>query len=65
MKLNFSWFTNLLGWPKAEVQVTPWLFPVVHKPKVAKVTTRKPAVKKITKKVPTKVTKKKVVKVKK
>jgi hypothetical protein len=58
MKLNFSWFTNLLGWPKAEVQVTPWPFPVVHKPKVAKVTTRKPAVKKNNQKSPYKSNKK-------
>jgi hypothetical protein len=65
MKLNFSWLINLLGWPKAEVQVTPWPFPAPCKPKVAKATTRKPAVKKVTKKTPTKVVKKKVIKVKK
>ena len=65
MKLNFSWFTNLLGWPKAEVQVDPWPFPIERKPRVPKATTRKPAVKKATKKVPTKVAKKKAVKVKK
>ena len=65
MKFNFSWLINLLGWPKAEVQVEPWPFPVIHKPKVAKATTRKPAVKKVVKKAPTKVTKKKVIKVKK
>ena len=63
MKLNFSWFTNLLGWPK--VQVEPWPFPAPRKPRVPKATTRKPAVKKAAKKVPTKVAKKKVTKVKK
>ena len=47
MKFNFSWFTNLLGWPKAEVQVEPWPFPVETKPAkkkksvLKKATTRK------------------------
>ena len=61
MKFNFSWFTNLLGWPKAEVQVEPWPFPAPRKPRVPKATT----VKKVVKKVPTKVAKKKTIKVKK
>ena len=65
MKFNFSWFTNLLGWPKAEVQVEPWPFPAPRKPRVPKATTRKPAVKKVVKKVPTKIAKKNVTKVKK
>ena len=63
MKFSFSWFTNLFGQPKVEVE--PWPFPAPRKPRVPKATTRKPAVKKVTKKTPTKVAKKKVIKVKK
>lgn len=59
MKFSFSWFTNLFGQPKVEVE--PWPFPAPRKPRVPKATTRKPAVKKV----PTKVAKKKVTKVKK